>query len=315
MDPNTACIKATAYGGRGVFATKSIPKDTLILTATPYASVVYHVYRKEVCAECLAYAFDSNRNTWNVKHEPAGVWFCSTVCCDAWIVQHGKLAESLHKSMERLAKMGKASIVGAVLAVTKESINEAWRRPLKLSTSLSELELDTARFVVSGIIRRHQYPDSWTDLLQLQDNELAYLTAHPEALASSLRIGAFVCEAVKAVKFDFDVLDMVRQMLARDQGNVFGLYEMEGDTEMFGFAMYTWGSYFNHDCTPNIRKERQGRCMAFYTARDIHSGEELCISYIDIKDTVAQRQEELMKEWYFRCICRKCNDERGSIDN
>ncbi|KAF8915674.1 hypothetical protein CPB85DRAFT_1432697 [Mucidula mucida] len=313
MDPSIACIKATAYGGRGVFATKSIPKDTLILTATPYASVVYHVFRKEVCAECLAYAFDSNRNTWNVKHEPAGVWFCSTVCCDAWVAQHGTLEETLHKSMERLAKTGKAFIVGKVLAVTKESINEAWRRPLKWSTSLSELELDTARFVVSGIIRRHQYPDSWTDLLQLQDNELAYITAHPEGLASSLRIGAFVFEAVKAVKFDFDVLDMVRQMLARDQGNAFGLYEMEGDTEMFGFAMYTWGSYFNHDCTPNIRKERHGRCMAFYTAREIHSGEELCISYIDIKDTVAQRQEELMKEWYFRCVCGKCNEESTDV--
>lgn len=49
--------------------------------------------------------------------------------------------------------------------------------------------------------------------------------------------------------------------------------------------------------------------MDFYTARDVEEGEELCISYIDIKDSVSQRQEELFKEWYFQCVCRRCQVE------
>lgn len=250
MDPSLACIQPTCYGGRGVFAARPLPKDTLILTATPYASVIYRVYRKEVCAECLAYAFDANRNTWNVKHDPAGVWFCSPSCRDAWLSQHGTLEEALHQVVERLSQMKKTAKSPAVAPIptlpTQQTIDDAWNGPLTLSTSLSELELDTVRFVISGILRRSRYPDTWSDLLNLQDNELAYIRAHPEGLASFLRIGTFVCEALKNHQFEFDVLGMVRQILARDQGNVFGMYEMEGDTEMFGFAMYAWGSYFNH---------------------------------------------------------------------
>ncbi|KAK0234999.1 hypothetical protein EDD85DRAFT_841399 [Armillaria nabsnona] len=58
-------------------------------------------------------------------------------------------------------------------------------------------------------------------------------------------------------------MDTVRAILARDQGNVFGLYDMStsGDSEMLGFAMYIWGSYFDHDCSLNIRKQQQGRSM------------------------------------------------------
>ncbi|KIK57318.1 hypothetical protein GYMLUDRAFT_172774, partial [Collybiopsis luxurians FD-317 M1] len=60
--------KSTPYGGRGLFATHFIPKDTLLHTSSsPFASVIYRKYRKEVCADCFAYSFESNRNTWNIK--------------------------------------------------------------------------------------------------------------------------------------------------------------------------------------------------------------------------------------------------------
>lgn len=86
-------------------------------------------------------------------------------------------------------------------------------------------------------------------------------------------------------------------------------------------------SYFNHgkshsfhvfivslikkitDCTPNIRKERAGRKLHFYTTRDVALGEELCISYIDIKDSVTERKHQLSANWYFDCACDRCKEE------
>lgn len=113
---------------------------------------------------------------------------------------------------------------------------------------MSELELDSARFIVSAILQRHRYPETWKEVLNLQDNELLFTRLHPEMLESHLHLGVLVREATKAARilFSFDVMQATRQILARDYGNVFGLYEEKDDTEMFGFAMFTTASYFNH---------------------------------------------------------------------
>lgn len=52
--------------------------------------------------------------------------------------------------------------------------------------------------------------------------------------------------------------------------------------------------------------------MYFYTTRDISSGEELCISYIDTKDDVKTRRQSLKLSWYFDCACGKCTQELES---
>ncbi len=49
--------------------------------------------------------------------------------------------------------------------------------------------------------------------------------------------------------------------------------------------------------------------MHFYAVRDIEAGEELCISYIDASDHVEKRREELARDWYFTCLCRRCENE------
>ena len=61
-------IQPTAYGGRGAFARSLIPKGTLILSCPgPYASVIFRRFKREVCAWCFAYAFESGKRKWSVK--------------------------------------------------------------------------------------------------------------------------------------------------------------------------------------------------------------------------------------------------------
>ncbi|KAJ6482519.1 hypothetical protein C8R45DRAFT_1099799 [Mycena sanguinolenta] len=331
--------QSTWYGGRGLFAVQAIPEGTLLHTCpSPYASVIYRDFRKEVCGLCFAYSFDVRRNAWNIKLEAgSGVWFCSETCRDDWIRDEniGKLVEGTNAVIDALAKRMEKRSAGQVPPpspvdpTTQETIDCAWsaaeNAPLQQPVSepvLQEMELDTVRFVMSAIVRRYIQDsaqsapplNSWADLLELQNNELHFYRGRPSALASHLRVYTFIRRVVISLPALAPYLatsEIVRAILGRDPGNVFGLYEMcdEGDSEMLGWCLYVSASYFNHDCTPNIRKKRVGRQLLFYTTRDITMGEELCISYIDTADGVAERRKQLSTHWYFDCICQRCKQE------
>ncbi|KAF8201339.1 hypothetical protein K438DRAFT_1821835 [Mycena galopus ATCC 62051] len=332
--------ESTWYGGRGLFAIQDIPKDTLLHTCpSPYASVIYRVFRKEVCGLCFAYSFDARRNAWNIKLEAvgSGIWFCTETCRDDWIRDEniGQLVEEMNAAVDGLAKkMDKAAAGHVVLppvpsvkptAITQESIDSAWTAAENAAVRtgsmqhgsapepvLSEMELDTVRFVLSAIVRRY-IQDS------LQNNELQFYRGRPAALASHLSIYTFIrrvillsgSKSLLALQPYLATSEIVRAVLGRDPGNVFGMYEMndEGDSEMLGWCMYVSASYFNHDCTPNIRKQRVGRELHFYTTKDVTVGDELCISYIDTADDVAERRKQLSANWYFDCVCDRCKAE------
>ncbi|KAJ7182832.1 hypothetical protein C8R43DRAFT_968194 [Mycena crocata] len=343
MESIPFCRQTTWYGGRGLFAVEPIPNGTLLhKCSAPYASVIYRVFRKEVCGNCLAYSFDARRNAWNIKLEAgSGIWFCCEMCRDDWIRDEnvGQLVGVMNAAVDKLTKaMDKRCAGQPVVAevkpvgMTQESIDLAWlaTESATLATDskpgsappLDEMELDTVRFVISAIVRRYiedstqtaPLLNSWSDLLQLQVNELPFYLGRPYALASHLRIYTFVRRVALFTPVLAPYLatsEMVRAVLSRDPGNVFGMYEMSksGDSEMLGWSMYVSASYFNHDCTPNIRKERSGRALLFYATRDIALGEELCTNYIDIDDDVLERRKQLSANWYFDCVCKRCVKE------
>lgn len=170
----------------------------------------------------------------------------------------------------------------------------------ELQLDLNEFELDTARFVLDALIRRclempshfgtcttftdnlaipsispggsttpTTFSGNWSDLLELQNNELAHIEAQPCILTSHIRVYAFVCQvmslALRDLRKRFNLVDAdpqllenirfftsksetVRAILARDHGNVFGIWDtaLGDDSEMLGWGMYVFGSYFNH---------------------------------------------------------------------
>ncbi|KAG6907384.1 hypothetical protein DXG01_009075 [Tephrocybe rancida] len=335
------CLRTTPYGGRGLYATEHIPKDTLLVTCdSPYATVIFKKFRKEVCGHCFAYAFEARRNTWNIKldgQEGNGVWFCTAECRDAWSKEQNVegLQGLMNTTIEKLLKTMKEPTSSSPLAVesmrpediTLEFHDLAWKnaeemyaRPRYPIACLDELELDTVRFLVSAIVRRY-FEDknptivasfSWTALLALQNNELQHIRSRPHMLDSHLRIYGFLRKAMVPLLLPYvKTSEMIRAILARDQGNVFGLWDTSttGDNEMLGWSMYLSGAYFNHDCSPNVRKERFEKKLCFFTTRDVDAGEELCINYIDVKDEVNLRREELLRNWYFDCACKRCHEE------
>lgn len=210
---------------------------------------------------------------------------------------------------------------------------------------MSEFEMDTVRFVLNGLITRAIQEISpstssaatagvWDDLLSLQDNEYALIRSKPYILASRIRIYGFIKRFVQLARSEwktqaagvdyesaFQVLwrlvstpETVRAILARDHGNVFGIWDTAPDdeeSEMLGWGLYVFGSYFNHDCSPNLKKRRHKRGINFYTTHDVNADEELCISYVDVCPgaSVINRKTALENDWFFVCQCARCARE------
>ncbi|TFK50366.1 SET domain-containing protein [Heliocybe sulcata] len=108
-------IKPTSYGGRGAFATSSIPAGTVVHTSpSPFAHVVYRVFRKEVCAWCWRYAWDDGgKRNWSVKvncggkgkerdRARGGLWFCGEECKEEWMKDdEDGLAMEVYEAIDR----------------------------------------------------------------------------------------------------------------------------------------------------------------------------------------------------------------------
>ncbi|KAI8325639.1 SET domain-containing protein, partial [Martensiomyces pterosporus] len=88
--------------------------------------------------------------------------------------------------------------------------------------------------------------------------------------------------------------------------------EQTHEQEWIGFSIYPTAVYFNHSCSPNIRKLRVGREMQFLSDRNIQHGEELLISYGSISDTVDDRQDRLLQHFFFKCTCERCITESAA---
>ncbi|CAE8640292.1 unnamed protein product [Polarella glacialis] len=67
-------------------------------------------------------------------------------------------------------------------------------------------------------------------------------------------------------------------------------------------------SRFNHSCLPNCEQswDARGELMQIWTSADIRIGEELCVHYIDVRASAAERGEEL-QQFGFRCACPACS--------
>ncbi len=62
----------------------------------------------------------------------------------------------------------------------------------------------------------------------------------------------------------------------------------------------------NHSCDPNAVIVMDGPKLSFRSLKSIAKDEEIFISYIDISNPFARRQQELKERYYFTCACSKC---------
>ncbi|KAI0924040.1 hypothetical protein AcV5_009403 [Taiwanofungus camphoratus] len=116
------------------------------------------------------------------------------------------------------------------------------------------------------------------------------------------------CEAFRGLESVITIAN-VRTALSVDPGNSFGIWEipLTDESECLGFAVYPILSFFNHHCSPNVGKARDGRGLRFAVNQPVKAGEELCISYGHVETMEWKaRRKELLEGWFFECRCSRC---------
>lgn len=106
----------------------------------------------------------------------------------------------------------------------------------------------------------------------------------------------------------------IMHWVSKIESNGFGLWGPGRDICM-GRAVFPEASYFNHSCNPNLRCEQDGVNLRIISLKHISKGTQLFISYIDTNLPLQARQAKLWQDYYFNCICDKCEYEKanGSI--
>jgi hypothetical protein len=336
-------VRPTAYGGRGVFATRALPAGTpLLAVPAPLAHVVYRAFRKEACAECFGY--DAGRH-WPLAACAGAAVFCAPPCRAAWEARAGavgveawtsagawlqKTALSPDEDDEDGAPPGEdeiARVWRAAQAGADALDGQLGAKAQNKAVRALRAHPDTLGLLLNGFITLHTQPGALAELAALVPTAKPYptpgaLRAHAESFLALRRL---VPAAMRAVVTPANA----REIACRDACNSFGVWSQpEDDTaEMLGFGtlsllqieigligdragIWAASSYFNHSCVPSVTKARIGRAWHFVLGRAVEPGEELCISYLGQDDlvewTYAHRQERLRGAWGFDCACAQC---------
>ena len=74
-----------------------------------------------------------------------------------------------------------------------------------------------------------------------------------------------------------------------------------------GRGLYPLVACCNHDCTPSAVLTFRGNVAQLRATRMLEAGTEVCISYIDLTATAAERRAELQEGYHFTCACAACS--------
>ena len=112
----------------------------------------------------------------------------------------------------------------------------------------------------------------------------------------------------KCVRSARKLLDLCAQL----KNNQFAICDDIQDSTV-GSALYLNASLINHSCRPNAFPTFDGITMHVKCLTKISNGQEICISYVDTKNTTNERQKSLFRTYKFRCTCKCC--ENNSLDD
>lgn len=110
----------------------------------------------------------------------------------------------------------------------------------------------------------------------------------------------------------------VAAMLSRFTSNNFGV--ADDLLSLLGSGVFPFGAVINHSCDHNVLHgyvfTPRGPVQQWRLLRDVEAGTELTHCYVDLGETVAQRQQKLQANYGFTCACALCaapNSERERV--
>ena len=288
---NGAQVRVNAEkGGFGIFATRDIAKDEVVLTETPYVSYIENIDRSR-CSHCAKLLESTVRCT-------CGEVYCSNQCRHrASVEYHAALCNtSYRKTEEEIHKTGISSSSRLVNIMTRLLARASIEKPSDKKYS-SPLDLAPIHIL-------HRTTDM-NSLADLEDYSFPFNI--PQPIEVYLLIDFIFNENIPSLcghsnpRIDMDTIVQTSQVLLANT------YRMDGSD--VNLAMLLAGSFFNHDCNPNAElttKPSTGNTAYFKTKRDIKEGEELTVTYVNPNEEYEMRSMKLWATYGFRCQCKRC---------
>lgn len=125
----------------------------------------------------------------------------------------------------------------------------------------------------------------------------------------------------------FDEIEMTTTLLRHFQSCSCNAYQIteqivtDGDVgnateNELGGGVYPTISLCNHSCNPNVVRNSFGKTCIVRAIRPIKKGEEILDNYGPhfLSNNLDERQENLHKQYFFKCNCKACSEEWPTVD-
>jgi hypothetical protein len=300
--------RAPSHGGLGLYATKQVAKGGVLLCEPDLFTITLDSRRCQVCArlpyprtlirceDCGAEVYCSERCqrvAWDSYHCAQ----CGEVSqrIDALRDELFRTVEaqqsSLYSSFKPLAMCRIAGMVQAHATRGDGDFAGGWPPKVGGTAALPPL--------LRRLVRLTDAADA--PLLDLVKHPFMNWVGKWARVKDALMLDTLDGGAGHCL-FDFRFYEEVDHALA---GNCIGCPAAEGAAVTCMRGM----TYANHSCAPNARVsgDEEGR-MRLVALRDLKEGEEVFISYIDLKGepSTAERREFLRLKYWFDCHCSRC---------
>lgn len=286
-----------AVGAR-VIANKAMPAGHLILKELPFGWVVSETEIDSACAGCgKSFLLDFEGNCIfeaDSCKRCKGVYFCSLACRNSVNYVHSLECSVLPKLQEIADRANvDCTLVRAGLACLLQVNAEVMKEEGDQDGSTDETSFRST-FLDCGKMVSHSSTIDLNHRLQMQaaaEQVVSLLPsvveAHGGADVAATRMIDFMC-----------MINANAHQLSHGDGNEMRL--------PMGLGLYPLLSKFNHSCYPNCVFANMGNVVALRTIRPVKKGEELCVNYVDLYQTVWTRREELLESKKFWCQCLRC---------
>ncbi|XP_028295376.1 histone-lysine N-methyltransferase SMYD3 isoform X1 [Gouania willdenowi] len=261
--------------GNGVQATARIIRGELVTSAEPLASCVSNKLCRVLCHHCF-----TRCETLLRCSQCKMARYCNTTCQkQAWPV-HKKECACLKDIFPRIPTDSvrlAARLIFALSSPSQNSTEELYTLEEHVShlNSMSEQKREGLSHLASMLE------------LFLEQEEQKLTQEMGSVLPSSCR----------------DALSLMAKVTC----NCFTI--SDGELQELGVGLYPSLSLLNHDCRPNCVTVFEGTKLQLRAVRDISSGEELTISYIETLLLTEDRQRQLEDQYHFSCHCQQCESQ------
>ena len=190
------------------------------------------------------------------------------------------------------------------------------------------VDVDLPFYLLSGVLKAYQaaarkriasvkMDELLPSLFSLADDDQTF--SSNAAIIEYTRAYIVLMAVLPTQLLSFLQTGLCRNIASRASHNAFSIRppsssDGEQSGEFLGWGVWPEASFFNHSCTPNVKKERRGREWRFsveapHGQDKVAAGTELCITYLGGDErslSVEDRREKLHEEWNFKCNCDRC---------